>query len=151
MREQYRPEPTRSRKPLYGAFTAIGIVGGLLARDAIETTGRPITATQPQAYEAPAPIYPTIVVHSVIEFPTPTPTPEPTVVPTRIATKVADDFCSTPEPGTVCRIPPPPPPTPTPYPNCEISIATPENSNDLCAWPTEVAVPTSAPLPSPIT
>jgi hypothetical protein len=65
--------------------------------------------------------------------PTPTSTPEPIPSPTPDLAKKTS-FCSTPDPGKLCRIPPPPPPTSTPYPSCEkMNELTP---GDWCVWPT---------------
>lgn len=65
--------------------------------------------------------------------PIPTSTPNPIPTPTPDLAQQAS-FCTTPEPGKLCRIPPPPPPTPTPYPSCEKMNEL--RPGDWCVWPT---------------
>ncbi|GIW62014.1 MAG: hypothetical protein KatS3mg089_0866 [Patescibacteria group bacterium] len=65
--------------------------------------------------------------------PTPTSTPNPIPTPTPDLAQQTS-FCTTPEPGKLCRIPPPPPPTPTPYPSCEKMNEL--RPGDWCVWPT---------------
>ena len=125
----------RRNTPLFAAFTAAGVLGGLFAREVIDGPGQ--QARTIPAYEQPAgerePIE--VEVYSVVEFPTATTVPSPTPTPKRTPTPGTPiEFCSTPQPGEACRIPPPPPPTPTPYPDCETALATPDNANDICVW-----------------
>lgn len=140
MRESIRQAPPlgrRSKNALYGAFTAVGILGGMFARDVIETAGTRADGASPVAPQGEEDTRPIEVeVHAVVEFPTPTVTPEPTatVAVTPRATKVPIDYCSTPAPGEACRVPAPTPLAPTPFPDCNLMSS--EDAGAICIWPT---------------
>lgn len=136
-----------NRGAFWTLFWTVGLLMGLFARSLIgevSPSARPTdTSSRSNAAsvasdtgEAPgtAPAQ-EIRLRAVLELPTATPTgtPTPTAIPTRDPVDRID-FCGTPTPGTLCKVPKPPAPTPTPYPACEDVVATPANAGDWCVW-----------------
>jgi hypothetical protein len=139
------PKPLpMNRGAFWVLFWTIGLLMGLFLRTIIDDAGNSSranaagsgnTAAGDLAAIAEAP---TMEVHvrAVLEMPS----PSPTNTPRPIATASPDpatghDFCSTNDPGQLCRVPFPAPPTPTPYPSCtDMDKLAP---GDWCVWPTQ--------------
>lgn len=133
----------RSKGALYVLFTTTGVLGGLLARDAIEINQNPIVpviTSQGQSYDLERPLYEATIaadIHNALF-----PTPQPTTTPYPTATSSPDpthdkNFCRPDtKVGDLCKIPYPPPPTPTPYPNCDNTTLTPGDWCIVKATPT---------------
>lgn len=140
----YRVQGEKSRSGLYVAFTAVGILGGLFAREVIDGPGNldPSSGASAIVREfdppTPGPIYEATTAAEIYNMLHPTPTETPTPKPT--ATETPDpmqglNFCATDTPdGEMCKVPYPPPPTTTPYPDCPDVIATPTNAGEWCLF-----------------
>ena len=115
----------RPKSALYIGFTAIGVLGGLFARDAIDINKESIASPNTpitRSYDPEQPIYEATIAADIHKklFPSPTVTNTPYPTATGTADPANDrSFCrDDSKEGDVCKVPHPPPPTPTPYPDC---------------------------------
>lgn len=152
----YHQEPPRRAGLLLTGGLLIGIVAGatgvIFAKDTFSPTktSNPTSEQSPYTYfygrnttdenEKLLGVMSTMVIDVAEEVnkrlnpsPTPSPTREPTPSPTPDRSQQTS-FCTTPDPGKLCRVPPPPPPTPTPYPSCDKMHEL--SPGDWCVWPT---------------